>query len=160
MPFTLAIKKDKRDVFEMFVSIIIKKIALINFFCGDEKIKILLFSENFIFLIIDFFFNTLLYSDEVVSHKYHNNGMLDFIVSLILSLLSNIISSLICYFLNYSGLIEERLDQILEMKRAFNYPHACIKFIKRLKLKVFIYTFQEIFLFFLLLLFDYIYYYL
>ena len=146
LPFTLAINKDKRNIFEIFASIIIKKIALINLFCGDEKIKVLLLNENILSLIVDFFFNALLYSDEVVSHKYHNNGNLDFIVSIVLSLLSNIISSMVCYFLIYSEIIEEKLEQILQMKKAYNYPIALNKFLQKLKLKVLIYIFKEIFI--------------
>ena len=148
MPFTLALKKDKRNIYEIFGSVIIKKLTLINLFFGDEKIKILLFNENILSLLVDFFFNALLYSDEVVSHKYHNNGKLDFVVSLVLSLLSNIISSMVCYFLNYSEIIEERLDQILQMKKAYNYPIALTKFLKSLKLKVLLYIFKEIFVIF------------
>ena len=163
MPFTLAINKDKRTIFEIFVSVIIKKITLINLVCGDEKIKILLFNENILSLLVDFFFNALLYSDEVVSHKYHNNGKLDFIVSLVLSLLSNIISSIVCYFLNYSEIIEERFDQILQMKRANSYPIALNKFLRRLKLKVLIYLFKEIFIilfsFYYLIIFTIVYSY-
>ena len=161
LPFIMAINKDKRDIFEIFVSVIIKKITLINLFCGDEKIKILLFNENFLSLIVDFFFNAILYSDEVVSHKYHNNGKLDFIVSLVLSLLSNIISSMVCYFLNYSEIIEERLDQILQMKKAPKYPIALNKFLKNLKLKVLLYIFKEIFIilfiFYYLIIFTIVY---
>ena len=41
--------------------------------------------------------NALLYSDDVVSQKYHNNGSLDFITSLSLSLISNIVTSIISY---------------------------------------------------------------
>ena len=163
LPFTLAKKKDKRTIFEIFVSIIIKKITLINLICGDEKIKILLFNENILSLLVDFFFNALLYSDEVVSHKYHNNGKLEFIVSLVLSLLSNIISSMVCYFLNYSEIIEERLDQILQMKRSNNYPIALTKFLKSLKLKVLLYIFKEIFIilisFYYLIIFTIVYSY-
>jgi len=144
LPFILAKNKDKRNIFVIFASIIIKKITLINLFCGDEKIKILLFNENVLSLLVDYFFNALLYSDEVVSHKYHNNGKLDFIVSLVLSLLSNIISSMVCYFLIYSEIIEERLDQILQMKRSYNYPIALNKFLKYLKLKVLLYIIKEI----------------
>ena len=161
LPFTLAKKKDKRDIFEIFISVIIKKLLLINLFCGDEKIKILLFNENILSFLVDFFFNTLLYSDEVVSHKYHNNGKLNFIVSLVLSLLSNIISSIVCYFLIYSEIIEERLDQILQMKRAYNYPIALTKFLKSLKLKVLIYIVKEIFIilccFYYLIIFTIVY---
>ena len=163
LPFTRAKKEDKRNIFQIFASIIIKKITLINLFCGDEKIKILLFNENILSLLVDFFFNALLYSDEVVSHKYHNNGKLDFIVSLILSLLSNIISSMICYFLKYSELIEERLDQILQLKRANKYPYILSTFLKYLKLKVLLYTFKELFIiffcFYYLIIFTIIYSY-
>ena len=163
MPFTLAKKKDKRDIFEIFVSVIIKKLILINLFWGDEKIKILLFNENMLSFLVDFFFNALLYSDEVVSHKYHNNGKLDFIVSLVLSLLSNIISSMVCYFLNYSEIIEERFDQILQMKRARNYPFALNKFLKNLKLKVLLYIIKETFIilfcFYYLIIFTIVYRY-
>ena len=163
MPFILAINKDKRNIFEIFASIIVEKITLINLFCGDEKIKILLLNENILSLLVDFFFNALLYSDEVVSHKYHNNGKLDFIVSLLLSLLSNIISSMACYFLNYSEIIEERLEQILQMKKAYNYPFALNKFLKKLKLKVLIYIFKEIiiiiFCFYYLIIFTIVYSY-
>ena len=161
LPFTLAINKDKRNIFEIFASIIVKKITLINLFCGDEKIKVLLFNENILSLLVDFFFNALLYSDEVVSHKYHNNGNLLFIVSLVLSLLSNIISSMVCYFLIYSEVIEEKLDQILQMKQAFNYPIALNIFLKRLKLKVLVYIFKEIFIilfcFYYLIIFTIVY---
>ena len=163
LPFMLAKKKDKRNIFEIFASIIAKKITLIKLFFGDEKIKILLLNENILSLLVNFFFNALLYSDEVVSHKYHNDGTLDFIVSLILSILSNIISSIACYFLNYSELIEERFDQILQMKKAYNYPLALTKFLKKLKLKVLIYILKEIFIilfcFYYLIIFTIVYSY-
>ena len=161
MPFALAINEDKRNIPEIFVSVIIKKIAIINLFCGDEKIKILLFNENLLSLLVDFFFNALLYSDEVVSHKYHNNGKLDFIVSLVISLLSNVISSMVCYFLNYSEIIEERLEQISQMKKAHKYPVALNKFLKSLKLKVLLYILKEIFIilfsFYYLIIFTIVY---
>ena len=44
-------------------------------------------------LLFNFFMNALLYTDDVVSKKYHNNGTLDYWTSIILSLISNIISS-------------------------------------------------------------------
>jgi len=163
LPFTLAKKKDKRDIFDIFVSVIIKKLILINLFFGKEKIKILLFNENMISFLVDFFFNALLYSDEIVSHKYHNNGKLDFIVSLVLSLLSNIISSIVCYFLIYSEIIEERFDQILQMKRAYKYPIALNNFLRSLKLKVLLYLIKEIFIilfcFYYLIIFTIVYSY-
>ena len=99
LPFTQAIVKDKRSFFQIFSSLILKKIELIDLILGQHEIKAILFFHYILSLLIDFFFNTLLYSDEVVSNKYHNNGKLDFIVCLSLSLISNIVTSIISYYL-------------------------------------------------------------
>ena len=116
LPFTQAIYKDKRNFFTIFFSIIIQKIELVNLIFGEQKIKILLINQYILSLIIDFFFNTFLYSDEVVSNKYHNNGRLEFTVTLLLSITSNIITGIICTYLNLTKGIEERLEQILDIK--------------------------------------------
>ena len=49
--------------------------------------------------LFSYFMNALLYSDEVVSKKYHNNGQLDLITSLFLSLVSNIISIILIWII-------------------------------------------------------------
>ena len=144
LPFTQAIIKDKRNIFTIFISVIIQKLELVNLIIGEHKIKIVLIYQYILSLLTDLFFNAFLYTDEIVSNKYHNNGKLDFIVSLALSLLSNIINSIICYFLNFSKGVEERLEQILEIKIEFGYLFAFNKFIKILKIKVMLYFFIEI----------------
>ena len=144
LPFTLALIKDKRDILKIFGSLFLKKISLINIFYGGAKLKILLFSEFLLSLIIDLYFNALLYSDEVVSNKYHNDGNLDFIITLTLSLLSNIISSFSCYFLNNSNFIEERIENILENKKSINYKEVVNSFMNRLVLKVFVNIIRQI----------------
>ena len=101
-------------------------------------------SEYILSLLINFFFNTLLYSDEVVSNKYHNNGELDFFVTLILSLLSNIITSIMCYFIQYSEGIEERLEYIMEIKNEEYYLKNINRFFKFLKLKFIFFLICEI----------------
>ena len=101
-------------------------------------------SEYILSLLVNFFFNALLYSDEVVSNKYHNNGELDFIVTLILSLLSNIITSITCYFIQYSEGIEERLGYIVEIKYEIYYLQNINYFFKYLKLKFIFFLFSEI----------------
>ena len=163
LPFTLAIYKDKRNLIEIFESIIIEKLGFINLFFGQEKIKVILLSQYILSLLVDFFFNSLLYSDEIVSHKYHNNGKLEFVVTLLLSILSNIISSIVCYYLDYSKLVEERLEQIIEMKKAYYYKRILDKFIRNLKLKM-IYLFIKeiliiIFCFYYIIIFCVIYSY-
>ena len=96
LPFSQAINFDKRNIWNIFCSFLIQKIELISFFYLKSQIKIILIGEYIFSLLINLFFNTLLFSDDVVSHKYHNNGELDIIVTLVLSILSNIITSMSC----------------------------------------------------------------
>ncbi len=128
----------------MFLSLIIQKLELINLFFRNEKIKIMIICEYILSLLINFFFNTLLYSDEVVSSKYHSNGKLDFIVTLTLSILSNIITSIIDYYSNYSEGIEERLDLIMELKNKEYYLKNMEIFMKYLKIKFFFFFLIEL----------------
>ena len=139
LPFSQAIYKDKRNFFQIFMSVIVQKLELINLIFGENKIKIILVYQYILSLIIDLFFNTFLYSDEIVSNKYHNNGKLALIASLSIFLVSNIITAIICNYLNFSKGIEERLEQIIEIKKEFNYLYAINFFIKVIKLRVFLY---------------------
>ena len=129
------------------MSIILQKIELINIFYGDEKIKIILICQYILSLMINFFFNTLLYTDEIVSNKYHNNGELDFFVTLFLSLSSNIITSIFNYFLNYSKGIEEILEGIFEIKNKRLYVENIDKILRNIKIKIFIFIIEEVLIF-------------
>ena len=91
--------------------------------------------EYILSLLINFFFNALLYTDDVVSNKYHNNGELDIIVSLTLSILSNIITSIFCYYIKYTRGIEERISLILEMRYELYYYKNLKQLILFLKIK-------------------------
>ena len=105
-PYIIALREDKRKLFEIIKSYIFDKIEILNLFNSNEYFKYIVFCEYILSLLLDFFFNTLLYSDEIVSHKYHNNGRLQFIVTFILSLLSNIITSIICHYIKISEKLE------------------------------------------------------
>ena len=145
LPYGSAIKNDKRNIFEIFYSIIILKIELINIlFFSQRNFRIILISEYILSLLINFFFNTLLYSDEVISNKYHNNGELDFFVTLVLTILSNIISSIICYYLNYAAKFEDLLELIKEIKIKSYYFMNVFRFLKLLKIKFFILLISQI----------------
>ena len=61
----------------------------------------------------------MLYSDKVVSHKSHNNGKLEFVVVLTITLSSKIILSVIRYFLNYLIEFQEKLNLIVEIRDEF-----------------------------------------
>ena len=139
LTFRQAIKEDKRNIFVIFKSIIMEKLELVYLITGGHKAKIILIYQYIFSLLIDLFLNAFLYTDDVVSNKYHNNGQLDLIVSLTLSLLSNIINSIICYFLNFSKDIEERFEQIMQIKIEDCYFYSSNKFMKILKVKIMLY---------------------
>ena len=135
LPYTLALNLDKRNVFQIFLSLIIQKLEIINLFISDEKVKLMIICEYILSLQFNFFFNALLYSDEVISNKYHNNGELDFVITLTLSISSNIISSIVCYYVNYSKGLDERYDLIMTIKSQYYYLKNIIIFFKYLKIK-------------------------
>ena len=58
----------------------------------------------------------MLYSDNIVSHKSHNNGQLDFIIVILLSFFSNIFASIIGYYLEKLIDFEEKIYQIKDIK--------------------------------------------
>jgi hypothetical protein len=135
LPYSKAIDVDKRNIIHIFYSFIIEKLELISIYFYEYQIKSILLSEYILNLLTNFFFNALLYSDDVVSNKYHNNGKLDFAVSLVLSIVSNIITSIICYHVKYSRGIEDKVKLILEIKYKMPCYRNLRKFFKYLKMK-------------------------
>ena len=116
---------------------------LISIIFSNNKIKIIIFVEYILALLINFFFNALLYSDDVVSNKYHNNGELDMIVTLTLSILSNLVTSIFCYYIKYSRGIEDRLNLILEIRHKIHFYRNLKIFLLYLKIKfIFFYISQ------------------
>ena len=135
LPFSKAVHADKRNVFYIFYTLIIEKLELISIFCSDSKIKIILFIEYVLSLLINFFFNSLLYTDDVISNKYHNNGELDIIVTLTLSIISNIVTSIFCYYTKYSRGIDERINLISEIRASMPFYRNVKKFFLFLRIK-------------------------
>ena len=68
--------------------------------------------------------NCFLYTDEVVSEKYHNDGNLTMITSLSLSFISNIISSIIVFLIskltNYVEIIEAIIINVKDKKKIYS----------------------------------------
>ena len=144
LPYTRAISLDNRNIFLIFKSIFLQKLEIINILIGKGHIKIILIEEYILSLFINFFFNALLYTDEVVSNKYHNNGELDMIVTLSLSIVSNIITSIICYYIKYSKGIEARLSQIMEIKNHTYFMKNIKQFFRFLKIKFICFFLSEV----------------
>ena len=135
LPYDKAIKYDKRNALHIYYSFIVQKLDFTYIFCNKSRVKIIIFIEFIVSLLMNFFLNALLYSDDIVSHKYHNNGKLDFAVSFVLSIISNIVTSILCYYLNYTRGLDERIDLILEVKNNMHYFKNIKKFYIYLKRK-------------------------
>jgi hypothetical protein len=148
LPYTKAILKDNRSALQLFESIILQKLELIHLIMTKTKIKDILICEYILSLLIGFFFNTFFYSDEAISNKYHNNGKLDFIVTLLITFASNIATSIICHFLNSSNWIENKLQNISEIRNEYKYLILINRFLKFLKLKLICFLISEIIILF------------
>ena len=71
MPYNKAIIYDKRDFLRTFISVLLEKIELINIFNNKKtQVKELILCQYFLSLILDFFFNAIFYSDDIISHKF------------------------------------------------------------------------------------------
>ena len=112
LPYSQALRTDKRNYFQIFLSVLSHEIKIISIFYYRhpyEHISIIL-SEYILELCLDLTFNCFLYTEDVISEKYNNNGSIRFFTTLSLSFISNIISSIIAYFLwklaNYAEFLE------------------------------------------------------
>ena len=69
-----------------------------------------------------FFSNSMLYTDDVVSEKYHNNGKLNILTTIFLSLTSNFISWLIASLCKNFFIFNEVLILLIrDTKRKYDY---------------------------------------
>lgn len=132
LPFNKALALDKRDIFSIYISLIKMKIEILSILFFPEKFTHI--SVTFSIYLLDFLFcyfmNALLYSDDVVSQKYHNNGKLNFITSVTLSLISNIISNMFLWMI----------------KRLTSYHEYFLSMTKEIKRKeIYILTFQKLY---------------
>lgn len=147
LPYHIAKTEDKRNMFKMFFSFFFIKAELIQiiFYPEDYSSRYILFSIYIVNLYIDLLMNSLLFNDYAVSQKYHNNGALDAITSLLISILSNIFTSIISYILkkltNYPftvGVI------IKEIKNPTNYLSVTSRVLLLIKSKILILLVLEI----------------
>ena len=97
VPYTQALRIDNRNIFEIFLSVLFHEIQIIDIFYYRDNYKQLSITLSiYVFeLCLDLTLNCLLYTDDVVSEKYNNNGSIKFFTSLTLSFMSNIFASII-----------------------------------------------------------------
>jgi len=138
VPYTQALRIDDRDFLEMFLSILANEIKIISiFYYKNPLVHLSLTTSIYLFeSLLDLTINCFLYTDDYVSEKY-KNGNLKFITSILLSLMSNIFSSIITYYVvglvQYTELLEMIMNQIVDKKYYF---YNISKFKKYLSIKL------------------------
>ena len=91
----------------------------ITIFPGKFDIISISISLYILSMALDFTMNSLLFSDDVVSDNYHNEGDMSFLTSTLLSIISNVISSIISiifvsltnFVIYFEALDEEHLNE-------------------------------------------------
>ena len=147
MTFLQALEYDKRNFFKTFSGILFIKIELIStlFFPEPFSLFSITIPIYLLGLLIDFTLNALIYTDDIVSQKYNNNGKLTFYTSIILGTISNFITFLIMKnirkWLNYSFAFEYIGIDIKNEIHYFKKVKLIFSFIKK---RICIYFFIEI----------------
>ena len=124
VPYTQALRIDNRDYLEMFLSILANEIKIISiFYYKNPLVHLSLTTSIYLFeSLLDLTLNSFLYTDDYISEKY-KNGNLKFVTSILLSLMSNIVSSIIIYYViglaEYTELLEMIMSHIVEKKFYF-----------------------------------------
>ena len=139
VPYTQAIRIDHRNYFQMLFSVLAHEIQIIDIFYYRSRFNHLSIALSiYIFeSCLDLTLNCILYTDDVVSEKYKNNGSIEFFSSLSLSFISNIIASLIAFIIgklaNYADVLEFIVkDSALQRDYLLNI----VKFKKYLNIKM------------------------
>ena len=142
LPYLKALKNDKRNRFEIFLSIFANEIGFLRlFYYKNIYSHFSLTISVYIFeLLFDLAVNCFLYTDDAVSEKYHNDGNLSMLTSLSLSFISNIISSIVVYIIakltNYTDFLELIISNVKNETKYYDYIIRFMKYIK-IRLSIF-----------------------
>ena len=134
-----AIEKDGRNFFEIFISFFKLKFQTIQiiFYQKEYSHLSLTLSLYLLDILLDLTINSLLFSNDVISQKYFNNGELLFFTTNMLSISSNVISYFILYLTEKLINQYEVLDVInKEFKNEDNYYKIFLKLLNCFRLKI------------------------
>ena len=139
IPYEQALRIDKRGYYDIFLSILAHEIKIIDiFYYRNPYFHLSIIISIYLFeLCLDLTLNCLLYTDDVVSEKYNNNGSIGFFTSLSLSFMSNIFAGMIAYIIgklaDYADTFELMMKETIIKKQYF---WTMVKFKKYLTLKM------------------------
>ena len=144
LTYQQALLKDKRNIIHMYFSNFLYKLDIVQIFCFASEFSHLSVTLSlYLFeLLLDLTLNAFLFSDEVISQKYYNNGSLLLITSNLLSLASNIISSFIVFITSYLVKYEIILEAaVKETKNMEKFYQIFIRIYSIIKRKILIFYF-------------------
>ena len=139
IPFEQALRIDNRSCLEIFLSVFAHEIEIVDIFYYRNPFSHLsiVLSIYLFELCLDLTLNCLLYTDDVVSEKYNNNGSIGFMTSLSLSFMSNIFAGIIAFVVGKLAEYGEILELIMkDITKKKEYLLNIIKFKKYLTLKM------------------------
>ena len=144
---------DKRNIIFLCFNIITSKIEIIKIFFLSEIYEFipLLISTYLFEFLIDFTLNAFLFSDNIISKKYKNNGNLSFLTQNILSYISKFIGILFSFITNRLTNYNDNLEIMTnDIYFFFNYINKIKLFLNKVKKRIIIYyIFQTIFMCFI-----------
>ena len=146
LPFGTALEKDNRTLPQMFWFIFISKLEFLNIvvFPGPFDIVSINISVYLFSLALDFTMNAMLFSDDVISDKYHT-GEVSFLTSFLLSLFSNIIGYVLSYGVVklsvFSFAFEEIKEEVKQRDKYIVLAYKMLKIIKNRIIIVFVLEF-------------------
>ena len=146
--YSEAFKNETRNAFQFFISLLITKVDLIAVFfsLGEYDLFIISLSIFFFSLSTDFFMNALLFSDEIISERYANEGNLSTLSTLILTVFSDALSFILVYIVtkltyyappleilsqNSQGrrTIYKNLGKVMMLIKCKTYIYFCVVFL-------------------------------
>ena len=140
--YSQAIVQDERTLIQIFISYFNSKLDIVQIIFYPQQFSHVSVSLSLYLyeLLLDLTFNALLFSDDVISQKYYNNGNLLFITSNILSIMSNVVSSFIVYVIeylvNYHDVLETAKEETNDDKSYYKIFIKIFNFIS-LKIRIF-----------------------
>ena len=137
---------DKRNLFLLSFNFITNKINIIKIICYSELYQYipLLLSTYLFGILLDFTLNAFLYSDDIISKKYKNNGNLDFWTNELLSMISKLIgiifSGIIINLTEYSINLNLFVEEVKGNKKFYD---KLLLFLKKINRKIIIFYIIE-----------------
>ena len=139
--FSVALQNDKRPFTITFLDILTDKMLFLKGIIKKSpfNLRSLNISLFILYLSIIFILNALFYTDEIISEKYHNNG-LSLVTNLFRSVLSSLINMIIFSLLNQLSNYIGQLYTLLNEYTDYDiYTIITYKFFKKLRKKFIIY---------------------